>query len=261
MGWEARVNGSMIRVGDVPAGRGKVVIGYPVGGSVTLAFHVSMLRLLGYDYEKPVRERVICQMTHSQGLYVADNRTLLVQRLLADPRRPDWLLQIDTDIEFPVTLVDDLLRLAGHDKKILGASVPLPPYASCAFMRDQKPGVWHAKWPVPLTPTECDGLATAVCLVHREVFETIAERHGQCWFHHMYLPDSPEGTPPRDFKFISSGEDVAFSLRAAREGYKLWAVHLPGIQHHKTRRLSHDDERAQMLATQDAGVGELVAEG
>jgi hypothetical protein len=251
MGWEARLRRSA-------PGAGKVVVGYPVGGSVTLGFHASMLRLLGYELQKGPT-RLLSKIEHSQGLYVGDNRTLLVERFLE--MEAEWLLQIDTDIEFPHTLVEDLVRIAGTERKILAASVPLGAYASSAFMHTEKPGVWQALWPVPLTPTEVDGVATAVCLVHREVFERIAEGHGQCWFHHLYLPKSPEGTPPRDFKYESQGEDLSFSVRAAREGFKLWVFHLPGVQHHKTRKLSHDDERAVMLAGQDAGVGELVAEG
>jgi len=238
--------------------RGKVIVGYPVGGSVTLAFHASMLKLLGYELQKGDK-RLLSKIQHTQGLYVADNRTLLVQRFLSTDA--DWLLQVDTDIEFGPTLVEDMLRLAGDDKRILAASVPLGAYPSCAFTRTETPGVWTPVWPVPLHPVECDGLATAVALIHREVFETIAANHGQSWFHHIYLPESQEGTAPVDFRFRSQGEDLAFSVRAVMCGFKLWVVHLPGIGHYKTRRLSHDDERAAMLASEDSGVGEIVDEG
>lgn len=240
------------------AARGKVVVGYPVGGSVTLAFHASMLKLLGYEIEKGDK-RLLSKIMHTQGLYVGDNRTLLVQRFLST--EAEWLLQVDTDIEFLPTLVEEMVRLAGQDKRILAASVPLGAYPSCAFKRTETPGVWTPVWPVPMQPVECDGLATAVALIHREVFEKIAANHGQCWFHHIYLPESEPGTAPRDFKFRSQGEDLAFSVRAAAEGFKLWVVHVPWVGHHKTRRLSHDDERAAMLASVDGGVGEIVDEG
>jgi len=237
----------------------KVVVGYPVGGSVTLGFHASMLKLLGYELQKPFSRRLLAKIQHTQGLYVADNRTMLVQRFLETDA--DWLLQIDTDIEFQPTLLETMIDLAGEDRKILAASVPLGAYRSCAFMRSEEPGVWQDLWPVPLYPVECDGLATAVCLIHREVFEAIAAAHGQCWFHHIYLPESPVGTPLAQFKYRSQGEDLAFSVRAAREGFKLWAVHVPGLKHHKSRGLSHDEERAGILAAQDSGVGEIVDEG
>lgn len=238
--------------------RGKVVLGYPVGGSVTLAFHASCLKLLGYELQKGDR-RLLSKITHSQGLYVSDNRTLLMQRFLATDSL--WLCMVDTDIEYPPTLIEDLIRHAGTDKKVLVASVPLGAYPSCAFMRTEVPGVWSPVWPVPMTPIECDGIATAVALIHREVFEKIADRGGQCAFHHAYLPQSKAGTAPRDFKFLSQGEDLAFSVRAAEAGFKQWAVHIPGIRHHKTRGLSHDDEQLPMGAGSDGGVGEMVDEG
>lgn len=238
--------------------RPKVVVGYPVGGSVTLGFHASMLKLLGYEIAKPAHKRLLGKITHTQGLYVADNRTMLVQRFLE--MDADWLLQIDTDIEFPPTLVESMLELA-EGRQILAASVPLGTDPTCAYFRSDEPGVFTCAQRLPLMPIEVDGLATAVCLVHREVFEKIADAHGQCWFHHIYLPESAPGTPLREFKYRSQGEDLAFSVRAAREGFKLWVVHLPGLKHHKTRGLSHDDERASFLATADSGVGEIVPEG
>lgn len=236
----------------------KVIVGYPVGGSVTLAFHASMLRLLGHEIIKPDGERLLAKIQHTQGLYVADNRTMLVQRFLDSG--VEWLLQIDTDIEFPQTLLETLLTLAGDDKKCLAASVPLGVFPSCAFRLTETPGIWEPVYPVPLKPISVDGVATAVMLCHREVFQKIAEENGQCWFHHMYLPESPPGTAPVRFKYRSQGEDLAFSLRVRDAGYNIWCAHVPGLRHHKGRALSHDDERAGILAAEDSGVGELVAE-
>lgn len=241
---------------------GRVVVGYPVGGSVTLPFHVSIIRLLMYELGKPDRKRLLAKVTHTKGLYVADNRQLLAEKFLP-ATNADWLLQIDTDIEFPRELLETMIGLA-DGREILAASVPLGEYPSCAFMRDTTPGIWRGLSGVPTRPVEVDGIATACCLVHRRVFEAIADRHGQCWFHHIYLPKAGEAdelAPGRGFKFVSQGEDLAFSVRAAEAGFRLWAVHVPGLRHHKTRGLSHDDERAFALASEDAAVGEMVEEG
>jgi hypothetical protein len=247
MGWGERANGRI----------GKVVVGYPAGGSVTLAFHASMLKLLGYELQKGER-RLLSKINHTQGLYVADNRTLLAQQFLRTG--VEWMLQIDTDIEFQPTLLEDMLRLAGSERKILAASVPLGGMPTCAFNRTDDPSVWETLPFVPTHPVACDAVATAVCLIHRDVFLQIADRHGQCWFHHMYIPKSAEGTPGRQFAFTSIGEDIAFSLRAAREGVPSWVVHVPGVKHHKTQALSHDGGLARMMRG-DGGVGELVEEG
>lgn len=228
--------------------RPKVVVGYPVGGSVTLAFHASLVRMACYELGKPDRHRLLAKITHSQGLYVGENRTLLARKFLETDA--DWLLQIDTDIEFPQTLAETLVGLA-PGPGVLAASVPLGAYPTCAFrMIPGQVGVWQSV-PVTTQPQEVDGIATAVCLIHRDVFLSIAEKHGQAWFHHMYLPASPEGTPQKDFRFLEQGEDLAFSIRARDAGHKVWCAHVPGLKHHKTRALSHDALEAE------AGVGVL----
>ena len=95
------------------------------------------------------------------------------------------------------------------------------------------------------------------------VFEDIADRHGQCWMHHIYLPsqaNKPE-TAPRDFKFLSQGEDLAFCIRAKEAGHRIWCAYVPGLKHHKGRTLSHDEERTAAMVEGDHGVGQLVQEG
>lgn len=233
-----------------------VVVGYPVGGSVTLAFHASMLALLGYEIQKG-DARLLAKIQHTQGLYVADNRTLLIQRFL--DTQSEWLLQIDTDIEFPRTLLETMLDLAGTERKILAASVPLgTAFPTCAFNRTDTPGIWS---PVPRVDgvIECDAVATAIFLCHRSVFEDMADLDGQSWMHHIYLPASNVVTSPRQFVYRSQGEDLAFCVRAKKAGHRVWCANVPGLKHHKTTALSHDNEAAGVPFS-DPGVGELVEE-
>lgn len=274
----------------------KVVFGYPCGGSVTIPFHASCLRLLGHELSKPSRETlVICgqpatglvatpssamairvlgtpsetgemrhlaSMQHASGLYVGDNRMVLAENML-DAMQANWLLQVDTDIEFPATLIETMLRLAGSEKKILAASVPLgTAYPSCGFKWTGTPGIYYALDSVPMEPVEVDAIATAVVLIHRDVFASIAKEHGRSWFHSIYLAKSPPGTAPEDFRFTGNQEDIAFSMRAKAAGFKIWCVHVPGLGHYKTIRLSHDDERSKVLGASAAGegMGRLVQE-
>lgn len=238
----------------------KVVVGYPVGGSVTLPFHVSVLQMLTYEIAKRDDERLLSKITHSQGLYVGDNRTLLAQRFMSDSDA-EWLLQIDTDIEFPRNLLETMVGLADKEGAlILAGNVPLGVYATVAFQLTDPRGVWSNYETLPSSVFPCDAAATAVMLIHREVFEGIAAEHGQCWFHHMYLPESPEGTAPRDFRFRSIGEDMAFCVRAKAAGFPTWVARVPGLKHHKTRALSEDSGRAMSIAGEASGVGELVRE-
>lgn len=236
------------------------MVGYPVGGSVTLPFHASMIRMLVYELEKKTG-RLLAKAQHVSSLYVADNRTLLAQQFLET--RADWLLQIDTDIEFPKNLLEIMLEHAGTERKILAASVPLgETYETSAFVMDSETdGLWRNITKVPHWPIECDAVATAVLLTHRKVFEGIARAQGQCWFHHFYIPESPIDTPREKFKYRSQGEDMSFCVRAKRCGFKVWCVHVPGLRHFKTKAYSHDFHDTQAQALAGSAMGELVEEG
>lgn len=242
----------------------RVAIGYPVGGSVTEPFMASMSMLQKYESDKG-RECLLSNIMKTRGLYVADNRQLLTQRFLQQDA--DWLLQIDTDIEFPPNLIELMLAHTGPDQKIVAANVPLGApwvdgsFPSVAFHQGADPWTWIClPSPLPEPIQEVDAVATAVIIIHREVFETIAARHGQCWFNHLYLPASPEGTPKRDFRYRSIGEDIAFCLRAKEAGFKVWAARVPGLRHHKSCPLSEDFMSAGTEPVTPSAVGELVLE-
>ena len=271
----------------------KVLFGYPCGGSVTVPFHASCLRMLAHELSKPSREalvlpgqsgqvkfngmsggiklvdygpdvpmRHLAKMEHASGLYVGNNRMTLTEELI-DETPANWLLQIDTDIEFPPTLIETMLELAGTDKKILAASVPLgTAYPTCGFQWSRTPGQYYALEEIPRSPIEVDAIATACVLIHRDVFEAIAREHGRSWFHSIYLAKSPPETPIEQFAFTGNEEDIAFSMRAKASGFSIWVVHIPGLGHYKTIRLSHDDEKSKALAMthMGEGMGRLVQE-
>lgn len=281
----------------------RVAIAYPYGSGLTGPFAESLLRLEEYELSKPARgqQPLLWHRLPQAGLYIAENRNRIAANFLK-ARSPeghpaDWLLSFDSDIEFPATIIESLLEHAGDDKKILAASVPLgDAWPTSAFDRTERPGIW---WPLSFPPwcarcrkqtlvretagwrcapcgllldrvvteepVQCDGIATAVVMIHREVFEAIADRHGQCWYHHIYVPrdgrEPVEGANNRDVEFISQGEDLAFCLRAAREGYKSWCVVVPGLRHHKTLPLSHDFEKPPAEQDEQFGREPMMAGG
>jgi hypothetical protein len=235
-----------------PVQRTKVDVGTPMGGSVTRAFHVSQLALQNYEMLKGFHavavpqsgyRKLLADIYSASSLYVGANRGQLVETFMKGDS--DWLLQIDTDIEFPPTLLETLIDLAGSDRKMIAASVPLgSDYPTCAFMRTEYPGVWR---PLPRFDgvIECDGVATAVMMAHRSVFEAVEEKFGQSWFHHMDVPRSEK-------KYLVQGEDMAFSLKATECGVRIYCANIPGLRHHKTIALSHD------AVSLDPGVGKRV---
>lgn len=274
----------------------KVCVAFPAGGSVTVPFHAALMKLVGYEYRKPLRAlmmaledsakrgraltpadtmRLLAQakklqdrapnLAHVSGLYIATNRMDLTEKFLRSDA--EWLLQIDTDVEFPEDVVDRMLALAGEDKKILAASVPLGTGIPTTGYRasPEQPGMFDSIQSIPREPVEVDGIATACALIHREVFETIAAAAGRCWWNHLCFPKldtvpqaSGETLSFSGCEYLEVGEDLSFSIRAQRTGFKLWCVHIGGFGHWKTSKLSHDNELAAALAAQDMGVGEIV---
>ena len=244
----------------------KVALGYPYGAGVTGPFHESLLRLQLYELSKP-RPLLHYRLPQS-GLYIDHNRNRIAEKFMATDA--DWLLQIDSDIEFPQTLVETLLELAGSEKKVLAASVPLgPPFPSSAWMMTESPGIWAGVPSERITSAgePFDGLATAVLLVHRVVLEGIADQVGQCWFLKTMTPKLINersaaawagNGPMRDREYVPVGEDFAFCMRARDAGFQPWCAKVPGLKHHKTLPMSHDYEVAES-APQAPSTAEGVA--
>lgn len=185
------------------------------------------------------------------GLYIDHNRNRVVQQFMKCDA--EWLLQIDTDIEFPPDLPEKLIELCGTERKVLAASVPLDGFPSCGWMMTESPGVWAGLPSEQVTAegVQVDGIATACCLIHRSVLEAIADQVGQMWFFKTLQPRlidessraAWEGRGPlRDRQYVNVGEDLAFSMRAADAGFKCYVAKVKGLRHWKRGPLSHDFE-------------------
>lgn len=237
----------------------RVMLGYPFGGTVHGPFHQSVLALHMWDITRPARTPgsrpllLLNGWSPESGLYVEDNRQRIATKFLEHPEKPDWCVQIDTDVSFPPTIVETLLDIAGRDKKVVGLSVPLGSWPSCGLRRSNIPGKWHFMRPEELSPegTQVDGFATPLFIVHRDVIEAIADREGQTWFLRKAIPRLEEERsrlawlgkgPMRDRQFINAGEDLAFCMRAVEAGFDIWCARVPGLRHNKTLPLSHDNE-------------------
>lgn len=234
----------------------KVALGFCYG-TLHPPFVFSKDRMWMYDSARSDRglKPMLTHQLPQGGLYIDHNRNIIVQRF-RDKTNADWLLMIDTDIEFPANLVEQLLAVAGDDCKIVAASVPLPmddAIHSCGYVFTSTPGIW-ANVPIAEikpTGTDCDGIATAVSMIHREVLDAIADRDGQVWFLKTTQPNLIEERsaaawrgegPIRDRQVIPMGEDLAFSLRAHLAGYKCRVARLRGLRHHKNGPLTHDHD-------------------
>lgn len=211
----------------------RVVIGYPVGGSATIPFVTSLNKLMQHEFAIPEQERMITRIIPASGLYVSKNRNKITRQFL-DGGNEEWLLMIDTDIEFQPDLPARLVLAAmKYGAKILAANVRLGSHTHSGYARSE----WLWTPMAELPSGECfpvDAAATAVMLIHRDVFLAIKEKGGKCWFNHLYLEHGEDG----DIEEI--GEDLAFCERAASVGVQTWLLRGLGIKHHKTRALVED---------------------
>lgn len=240
----------------------KVALGFSFG-TLHWPFVRSLLALV--NHEQAAETKIITDLIPQPGLYIGENRNRAVQCFLRT--KAEWLLQIDTDIEFPPDLPETMVSLAGADRKILAASVPLsPPIPGCAMnRRPEMPGEWRWVPEDEITEEgiEVDAVATAVILIHRDVFAAIADQVGQCWFLQTgpgaIMPDVrdlpsraawTEGGPMSDRKYTHVGEDVLFCMRAEDAGFRSHCAKVSGLRHYKVVPLTHDD--AEMPPTKEA---------
>lgn len=264
MGREERIRRIALVGGGHPhiiGARPKVALGFCFG-SIQWPFMRSVIALTERSYRQG-EQALVRHLLPEQGLYIGENRNRIVQRFMNTDAQ--WLLQVDTDIEFPSDLPEKLLELTqGGRRKVLAASVPLsPPLPGCAMNRNpQMPGEWIYVPEEQLSEEgiEVDAVASAILLVHRDVFQAIADDVGQCWFLQTgpgaVMPDvkdvasraawSDQG-PRCNRRYVHIGEDVLFSMRAEEVGFRSYCAKVPGLRHYKTLPLTHD-VAVEMLA-------------
>lgn len=221
----------------------RVVIGYPCGGSVTVPFCRSLIRLSAATGLKKERHRMLTRIFEVQGLYVSQNRNQIVKDFLKNGNE-EWLLQIDTDIEFGSDLVEKFVFVASQDPKmrIIAANVRLGMHTHAAYKKQGN--VWAPMQDLPMGPLiPVDAAATACIMIHRTVFEEMREKMGPVWFDHQYIQGTEDDG---SVKSIEGGEDLVFCERAREMGIQTWLVRGLKLRHYKTTALVEvfDDEAA-----------------
>jgi GT2 family glycosyltransferase len=179
-----------------------VLVGYVSDGSVRSGFCGCLCRLVASH------PRVIGPMTF-EGSWLPGNRNAL-GRYLVQQVPQDWLLTIDTDMEFRPEDVDALLAVA--DEK--GPGLYSAPYATQTV--DKPKGLVFgtmvrqgAAKEVPAEPTKFDWAGMGFMLIHRKVLAAFMKEN-------PWLPTGGNG--------IARTEDIAFCKRVGEEGFDLWVV-------------------------------------
>lgn len=208
----------------------RVAVGYPCGGSVTVPWAKSMMGLIAEQTRRPEQARSLQRIIPAQGLYVGRNRNLITRNFLKGGNE-EYLLMIDTDIEFREDLVDKLL-IAAQGRDIVAANVRLGEHTHSAY--EEFGQLYKPMETLPegeIVPV--DAAATAVMMVHRRVLEEIARLGGPCWFISIPIALEVAGEP----EWEELGEDLAFCKRAKAAGFQTHLVRGLDLRHHKSAAL------------------------
>lgn len=235
---------------------GKVLLAFPSNGhDISPRWLRSFVEMKIYDAERAVAMwaelgcpedvppfalelfcNYVCVETTSN---LAKARNRLVVEFLTNEAyaEAEWLLFLDTDMEYPPDL---LLRLVGRarqfDLKILGGLCvivtekgPLP----TLFVHDDR-SLTRIMFDYPDdTVAQVAATGTGCLMVHRSVFEEMQATAGgseNAWFGYD-VRTSKEGVE------WAVGEDVSFCLRAAEAGHKTHVDTSLPVGHHKGVRV------------------------
>lgn len=177
-----------------------VTIGTPHGRDLTPEYVVSLIGMLRGNPNQ-------LGIVFYESCLVHVGRNSIAQKVFTD-----YLLFIDSDIEFPVW---GLERLISHNKDIVGGMYfkKGTPHSPLVY---EVNGLDHKCIQNPPSELfECDGIGTGFLLIKKKVLKDLFEK--------KFV--AKNGFP---FNFIQKpdgndiGEDLAFCLRAKKKGYKIW---------------------------------------
>jgi len=201
-----------------------VTIAYIHPNEIAHSFHQSLLAMIGYDlsHNGYVAEGgwLAARCYGADGIPGA--RNLVVQQFL-DEKDADWLFWIDTDMGFAEDTIDKLMAIADPIKA--------PIVGGLCFAQKHQKDDGFGGWKSEIAPTIFEwvnrgeetgflsrrdypinalirvaGTGSACVLVHRSVFEKMAEAYEPgCWYERVVNPTAGN-------KLM--GEDLSFCLRA-----------------------------------------------
>ena len=197
------------------------------GDEVAYSWYGSMLGLIIADMGNQARlfrGGNIAMPYSTGGIVFSRNKT--VETFLE--RDVPWLWWVDTDMGFEPDVVELLMAAAdAEERPVVGGlcfamkhaapdtangfvGLPLPTLYQWGEMDGKEGFVPMVEYPRD-SLVQCAGTGSACILIHRSVFERIAEDEGPNWYTPVRHPDLGEVS-----------EDLSFCLRLARLGIPLW---------------------------------------
>ena len=225
----------------------RFVLGNINPGQLRLEFELSVHRLK--DSTAQLAEsglELAATLFNACGPYLDDGRNRVVEAATLMEEPWDWLLFVDSDIEFSVQDVIDLLTWAQEDpaaRPIVGGtyfSSNGSQFFTVAYRLDRgEPTGPYVAIPIDEVskmvesgedePMLVDALGTGFMAIHRSVIDEMPKvwLRPQPWFAELV-------TALDDGKPVHMGEDLTFCARAQEMGYPIWLHTGVRLVHYKT---------------------------
>lgn len=212
----------------------KIAFGYP-HGEITPQFHISCIGMLLQELNTPPDMRLLGSWFPQGGCYISVNRNKIATRFLNQPCTDDYLLMIDTDIEFDPIILYQFKELLENNPEAhiiagranIGNGFPV-------FYQKSEVGGFHEHCVQPFKGIkEFLRVGTGIILISRHALEEIKKISYTNFFTHLVVdaPVEAEGQSiviPREV-----GDDFSFCQRAIAAGIKIWGAWDIFGQHYK----------------------------
>lgn len=244
---QARRTREAVRQGNDAIGAGNVVVGYCHPTEVSAFFHESMLAMVMHDINH--NQRIVNgggRIERYSSANITNSRNGIARSFL-DDTPAEWLLMLDTDMQFEPDLADRLVEAAEAGRAPIvgglcfgvdnGALFPTL-YQMVQDETDEHPHMVRYNDFPDDELFEVTATGAACLLVHREVLVAMREKYPEPypWFQEVVLGDGP------------MGEDVTFCVRARLIGYPVHVHTGIHVGHAKTQILTTSMYRAQREA-------------
>lgn len=213
------------------AATGGVVVGFLHPGMVSAYFTTSLVQMLLFD--QGTSRNIVGMLQEWSSANVSAARNEIVRRFLEHHTQAEWLLFIDSDMQWDHDALDQMLAVADPQ------AAPIVGGLCFGAIRDQLFPTIYVLTPTTdggLTTTRvgdyprdtlvpCDATGAAFLLIHRGVLDAMRDRAFNPtfpWFQETELGGLP------------AGEDLTFCLRARGMGVPIHVDTRVKVGHHKS---------------------------
>jgi hypothetical protein len=190
-----------------------IAFGYPHNNDFIGPWINSVIGLCLYEGSKPKEMRILGSMLPAGGCYVDSNRSEIALQLLTKTK-DDWVLMVDTDIEFPPNIMELLaahiirnpkaLVIAGRANLLNGLPV---------FYKITHEG--HIHQPFAFEGLKAfDLVGTGIIAINRKVFVELGKAEGHTHFFSKIISTEK----------ILVGDDFSFCLRSKSAKIKTYGA-------------------------------------